>query len=187
MSKRKEKENVSEKCQHVNTKVRKMHWSLGLLESMKDPDTIYKETEHIVVIRDKYPKAKIHYLMMPKDNIKDIYHLKREHISLLEEFGKLYTIIKEEHIQYELNAGFHAIPSMQRLHMHIISKDMVSPCLKTKVHWNSFTTEAFKPYESKFTSIDIVITAFISRVKIIHNTYEDKMPSPYKINNIVLK
>ena len=29
------------------------------------------------------------------------------------------------------------------LHMHVISQDFDSPCLKTKKHWNSFTTSYF--------------------------------------------
>ena len=29
------------------------------------------------------------------------------------------------------------------LHMHVISQDFNSPCLKTKKHWNSFTTSYF--------------------------------------------
>ena len=39
--------------------------------------------------------------------------------------------------------GYHTIPSMLQLHLHVISCDFVSPCLKTKRHWNSFTTEFF--------------------------------------------
>ncbi|KAG5348329.1 APTX protein, partial [Acromyrmex charruanus] len=35
------------------------------------------------------------------------------------------------------------MPSMQRLHLHVISTDFNSPCLKTKYHWNSFTTPFF--------------------------------------------
>ena len=29
------------------------------------------------------------------------------------------------------------------VHLHVISQDFNSPCLKTKKHWNSFTTEYF--------------------------------------------
>jgi len=39
--------------------------------------------------------------------------------------------------------GYHAMPSMQRLHLHVISTDFNSPYLKTKYHWNSFTTSFF--------------------------------------------
>lgn len=41
--------------------------------------------------------------------------------------------------------GYHAVPSMQRLHLHVLSTDFNSPCLKNKYHWNSFTTPFFLP------------------------------------------
>lgn len=30
-----------------------------------------------------------------------------------------------------------------QVHLHVISQDFDSPCLKNKKHWNSFTTEYF--------------------------------------------
>lgn len=123
-------------------------WSLGLVESMKDPKLIVKSTESLVVIKDKYPKAKIHYLVLPNEVISSIFKLNRTHIKLLEEFGDVYRDIQSEE-SLDLKAGFHSVPSMQRLHMHIISKDMISTCLKTKVHWNSFTTDFFLPFEGR--------------------------------------
>ncbi|CAH0398797.1 unnamed protein product [Chilo suppressalis] len=142
MSKRLGKETVS-----GTPAKQSKHWSIGLLESMRDPECIVKQTKKIVVIRDKYPKAKIHYLMLPHENISSIHKLNSTHIDLLKEFNKIYEEIKIENEDHSLKAGFHAVPSMQRLHMHIISKDMVSPCLKTKMHWNSFTTDFFINYE----------------------------------------
>lgn len=130
----------------IPAKEPKKHWSLGLVESMEDPKLIYKETKNLVVIRDKYPKAKIHFLVLPREDISSIYKLNKSHLNLLDEFGSLLKTIKEEH-DCELRAGFHAVPSMHRLHMHVISTDMNSPCLKTKVHWNSFTTDFFILYE----------------------------------------
>ena len=35
-------------------------------------------------------------------------------------------------------------PSMRQLHMHIVSQDFDSPCMKNKKHWNSFTTTFFR-------------------------------------------
>ena len=32
---------------------------------------------------------------------------------------------------------------MCRLHLHVISQDLCSPCIKHKAHWNSFTTGFF--------------------------------------------
>lgn len=39
--------------------------------------------------------------------------------------------------------GFHSLPSLPMLHMHLISMDLDSPCLKTKKHYNSFATFFF--------------------------------------------
>lgn len=44
-------------------------------------------------------------------------------------------------------AGFHAHPSMPQLHLHVISQDLDSPCLKTKHHYNSFVTPFFLDLE----------------------------------------
>jgi len=32
---------------------------------------------------------------------------------------------------------------MNQVHMHVITRDFISPSLKNKKHWNSFTTEFF--------------------------------------------
>ncbi|XP_034831517.1 aprataxin [Maniola hyperantus] len=145
MSKRALKNN--EKSQRPPKESRN-NWSLGLVDSMKDPEAVYKETERLVVIRDKYPKARVHYLVLPREEISSIYQLNSTHVDLIAEFGSMYQNIKSEHEEDELKAGFHAVPSMQRLHMHVISKDMDSKCLKTKIHWNSFTTSFFIAYEN---------------------------------------
>lgn len=56
--------------------------------------------------------------------------------------------VKQEDLN-NFQIGFHNPPSMQRLHMHVISRDFVSGCLKTKKHWNSFNTRLFLPYEGR--------------------------------------
>lgn len=43
--------------------------------------------------------------------------------------------------------GFHHAPSMQRLHLHVVSRDFNSICLKHKNHWNSFNTNFFLSVE----------------------------------------
>ena len=40
----------------------------------------------------------------------------------------------------ELRVGIHAHPSMNHLHVHVLSRDMHSPCLKHRKHYNSFNT-----------------------------------------------
>lgn len=39
--------------------------------------------------------------------------------------------------------GYHAHPSMNHLHLHVISKDFKSEFLKTKKHFNSFNSDFF--------------------------------------------
>ena len=47
----------------------------------------------------------------------------------------------------EIMAGVHAVPSMSHLHIHIISVDRVSACLKHRKHYNSFSTPFFVPVD----------------------------------------
>jgi aprataxin len=39
--------------------------------------------------------------------------------------------------------GFHAVPSLAQVHMHVISTDYDSACLKNAKHWHSFTSAFF--------------------------------------------
>jgi hypothetical protein len=48
--------------------------------------------------------------------------------------------------------GFHSIPSMAQLHLHIITNDFNSEWLKFKKHWNSFTSPFFLSLD------DIIVT-----------------------------
>eukprot|EP00884_Botryococcus_braunii_P013102 jgi/Botrbrau1/21793/Bobra.0190s0018.1 len=43
-------------------------------------------------------------------------------------------------LQY-FRLGFHAVPTLRRIHLHVISQDL--GLVKHKRHWNSFTTAAF--------------------------------------------
>ena len=50
--------------------------------------------------------------------------------------------------------GFHAIPSMRLLHLHVISQDFVSPTLCTRAHWNAFTTGFFLDIDWAIASLE---------------------------------
>ncbi|KAK2810284.1 hypothetical protein FQN50_003015 [Emmonsiellopsis sp. PD_5] len=43
----------------------------------------------------------------------------------------------------EIMCGIHAHPSMNHLHIHVLSVDRYSPCLKHRKHYNSFATPFF--------------------------------------------
>ncbi|CAH1799026.1 unnamed protein product, partial [Owenia fusiformis] len=120
------------------------HWSMGLKVSMEDPELQVKVDERIVIIKDKYPKAKHHFLVLPKENISSLKSLTRDHIPLLEHMqleGEQLAFKTDDTLKFRL--GYHCIPSMSHIHLHVISQDFNSPCLKNKKHWNTFTTEYF--------------------------------------------
>ncbi|XP_050594485.1 aprataxin isoform X1 [Bombus affinis] len=118
-------------------------WATGLLVSMEDPQYKVKENDKVVVIKDKYPKAQYHYLVIPKADIPSLWHIKKENEDLLFHMHSVAEDLTQEHKESEFLIGYHAVPSMHRLHLHVISTDFNSPCLKTKYHWNSFTTPFF--------------------------------------------
>ncbi|KAE8447281.1 hypothetical protein EG329_010975 [Mollisiaceae sp. DMI_Dod_QoI] len=47
----------------------------------------------------------------------------------------------------EVVAGVHAHPSMNHLHVHVLSVDKYSECMKHRKHYNSFATDFFVPIE----------------------------------------
>ena len=59
-------------------------WSLGLLKTMEDPKYVVFKDEKIVIIKDMYPKAKHHLLVIPHEDIASIKVVNEKHIPLLE-------------------------------------------------------------------------------------------------------
>ncbi|CAH1119762.1 unnamed protein product [Phaedon cochleariae] len=135
----------NEKPESESTDNKKAHWSLGLLKSINDPELIVKSDDLVTVIKDAYPKAEFHYLVLPKEDISSLKALKKEHVPILKHMEEVAKklIGDEKHKHRNFKLGYHAEASMARLHLHIISDDMNSPCVKTKKHWNSFTTNFF--------------------------------------------
>lgn len=107
---------------------------------------LFYKDQMICVVLDKYPKAAKHFLVMPIEKLQTLYDFRRKHIPLVE---AMIAKAKEKLIGVNPNIifkmGFHAFPSMAQVHMHVISQDFDSPCLKTKRHWNSFNTDYFVP------------------------------------------
>lgn len=59
-------------------------WSLALLKTMRDPKYIVYSDPKIVIIKDVYPKAKHHYLVIPEEDISSIRDVKPKHVRLLQ-------------------------------------------------------------------------------------------------------
>ncbi|XP_042077409.1 aprataxin isoform X3 [Haplochromis burtoni] len=122
------------------------HWSQGLKTSMQDPKMQVYKDDKVVVIKDKYPKARHHWLVLPWQSIPSLKALRTEHCDLVKHMQKVADQMIQQRpdcSSVQFRTGYHAIPSMSHVHLHVISQDFDSPCLKNKKHWNSFTTDYF--------------------------------------------
>lgn len=95
------------------------------------------------VIYDKFPKSRMHLLVVPttidpyepdKLTKSDLVALKKVHR------GAMFIM---DMLGDNMLIGYHAIPSMTVLHLHIISNDFDSLYLKRKENYVSFLTDYF--------------------------------------------
>lgn len=75
------------------------HWANGLLAAMDDPNLRVYSDERVVVIKDRYPKAKFHFLVLPKEPLSSLKVVGLKHIDLLQYMHDVGQRIakKEEH------------------------------------------------------------------------------------------
>jgi len=114
-------------------------------------DVLYRDDD-VTVFWDKYPKARCHFLVMPhaRPDLADARCLTQADVPLLDGTVAAADALLEEMCRARSDTrrgafkmGFRAVPSMDRLHMHVVSQDFDSTCLKNKKHWNSFATDFF--------------------------------------------
>jgi len=128
---------------YLEAKPSSSHWNQGLISSMNDPEKVIYSNSYIVTIKDKYPKAKHHYLVLPKKKVATLHIMTIEDIDLLKMMDSEGTRLATLHENSQFKMGYHAVPSMAQVHLHVISTDFDSPFLKNKKHWNSFNTPYF--------------------------------------------
>jgi aprataxin len=168
---------------------------MGLGAYIQDPSSyppsrVIAHSQGFVAINDKFPKATVHTLLLPRLATHSLQHpfdalgegndeFRKE---VLAEVEKLKVLVagelqrrlgkgskaeaKRQAIldgeadpdddkglpagrdwSKEIICGVHAVPSMSHLHIHVLSRDMHSPCLKHRKHYNSFTTPFLVPIE----------------------------------------
>eukprot|EP00198_Chlamydomonas_reinhardtii_P001968 XP_001691304.1 predicted protein [Chlamydomonas reinhardtii] len=106
-------------------------WAQALRKAAQDPEgsqqqVLHKDEEQVVMIMDAFPKARSHALVIARDPaLRSIADLRAEHLPLLEHMRQvaLDWIAKRK------------------------EQDFDSPALKNKKHWNTFTTEFFRPLD----------------------------------------
>ncbi|EPX73587.1 aprataxin [Schizosaccharomyces octosporus yFS286] len=137
--------------------------------------------DDFVFIRDKYPKSKMHLLLMPRNSSLTLVHpleILAKHRSLIDQlrfmvFNKLSDIIMKEarnslFSDPELSSkvpsrtlwdfiklGFHAGPSMNNLHLHVMTRDHVSPSIKNNAHYISFNSPFFVNIDTPVSQLPV--------------------------------
>ena len=146
------------------------------------PGVVIFHDAQYVAIRDMFPKASVHALLLPRLPARSNQHpisafddadflaetrtaaeklramvadeLRRKvggesladapwRASLDDDQPGTTATIPSRDWSAEVRVGIHVHPSMNHLHVHVISRDMHSPALKHRKHYNSFNTPFF--------------------------------------------
>ncbi|KAK6458933.1 histidine triad superfamily, third branch [Scheffersomyces xylosifermentans] len=135
------------------------------------------EDENVLIIKDQFPKAIRHYLVIPRapevthvhplevfnrnykkysgDELYDLisFYIEKAKTMIIEDLDKLFDHPKENKLALAelkvdfIRAGVHSVPSLRNLHFHVITQDFESERLKNKKHYNSFTTPFFVDFD----------------------------------------
>lgn len=125
----------------------------------KYKDKVLQATDEAVVFPDLYPKGKKHVLVISRwDGLDRLADVGKEHLSLLQNMHKLgedwITCFLNEDPSLIFRLGYHSVPSMRQLHLHVISQDFDSTCLKNAKHWNSFNSSFFQDSKKVLTELE---------------------------------
>ena len=97
-------------------KISSAHWSQGLYASMNDKSLLIYKDDKICIIKDKYPKSKNHFLVMPMEKLTTLNDMSSKHIPLVEDMiAKAQEKLIETNPDDNFKMGFHAIPSMAQV------------------------------------------------------------------------
>lgn len=65
------------------------NWRHNLYKAMQDPNLIVYRDQVIVIIKDKYPKSELHFLVLPLQKIDDLQFLTHIHFQLLDHMERV--------------------------------------------------------------------------------------------------
>lgn len=116
------------------------------------PDEVWYFNADVVIIQDKFPKSFAHYLVLPRDDtISWLHPYQALSDPQIVAFLAPYVDKTVAHVQRELGladrsrvrTGCHAVPSERRLHVHVISDDLLGSGMETVHRYMVFATEFF--------------------------------------------
>merc|ERR1712187_1053163 len=94
-----------------------------------------KSTVHLLVL----PRVRI--LSMRDVGYKDLPMLR----SLADYLAWMLQGLEQQFPDLRFTHGLHSVPSLRQLHIHVLSRDFLSPCMKNAKHFNSFQNPFFVP------------------------------------------
>ena len=148
---------------------------------MTDPEQKFEEDDQTVTIYDGFPKAKYHYLVIPRNDVDSVSALRRKHLPMLKHMDKrandLVSRLKAGDPDAVFRCGYHMVPSMKRLHLHIVSQDFNSFRMRKQHHWNTFNTEYFMDSEVVMATIEEK-----GYIDVNEKFYEDLLKSQMQCN-----
>lgn len=154
---------------------------------------LFKHSSRNITIFDAYPKSIFHFLILPRMQKPD---------SALSDLGALLSgdkvrakdvitslwedaqVVKKEVLdemvsrygfKWDVWIGFHGAPSMEHLHLHLLSADLLSEKMKTKKHYNSF-----HPKLGFFLHIQEVLEWFDAEPTFFSNTVKALQPRKHE-------
>ncbi|KAG7092306.1 hypothetical protein E1B28_008668 [Marasmius oreades] len=157
---------------------------------------LFAHTERTLTIYDAYPKAIFHFLILPRIRtesdltLNELNSLKtllacdqtraKEVITSLKDVADTVKkdieseMMKRYGFKWPIWTGFHASPSMQHLHLHVVSGDLCSTKLKNKKHYNSFHPKLgfFLHLDDVLSWFDSEPSYFTQMAKLDEKTYE---------------
>ncbi|KAF8559816.1 hypothetical protein OG21DRAFT_1594605 [Imleria badia] len=123
------------------------------------PSVLFEYNDKCLTVFDAFPKSIFHFLVLPRvgpgspsvgelSNLRtllkgDKARAKQVLVDLNDAAYNVKKLIREEMLnrygfQWEIWTGFHAVPSMEHVHLHVLSNDLCSEKMKHKKHFNSF-------------------------------------------------
>ncbi len=99
--------------------------SVGIQNASSLIPKIIKETDKTIAVEHPFPESKIHYLVFPKKDIKDISKLSNENKEYLDDaYGVMTEIIEEKKLtKYRIITNGPAYQHVTYLHFHLQAKE----------------------------------------------------------------
>mmetsp|Transcript_46030 Transcript_46030/g.82886 ORF Transcript_46030/g.82886 Transcript_46030/m.82886 type:complete len:638 (-) Transcript_46030:82-1995(-) len=105
---------------------------------------IVHQTAEFVTLYDGHPKSSVHLLVIPIQRIKCLEKVDADHhLALLKRMKEYVNWVRNGVAKQYPHLpgwaeGFHAVPTLDQLHCHVVSLDFQSPCLNSTKQYNSF-------------------------------------------------